>query len=44
VHNRTVVNHKTVNVAQTKTLPMQTITSGKTIQVNHKAVYASCGC
>ena len=44
VHNRTVVNHKTVNVAQARTLPTQTITSAKTIQVNHKPVHASCGC
>ncbi len=42
VHDRTVVLNKIANVAQRQVLPTRTVTTGKTVQVNHKPVYASC--
>lgn len=42
VHDRTVVRNKVENVAQRQVLPTRTVTTAKTIQVNHKPVYASC--
>ncbi|HVY42073.1 MAG TPA: hypothetical protein VG966_03525 [Hyphomicrobiaceae bacterium] len=44
VHNRTVVRNRTENIAQTAMLPTRTITTAKTIQINHKPINASCGC
>jgi len=44
VHNRTVVLHQTQNVAQVQTLPTRTMTTGKTVQINHAAVHRSCNC
>lgn len=44
VHNRTVILRSTQNVAQTATLPMRTITTGKTIQINHAPVTRACNC
>lgn len=44
IHDRTVVRNKVENVAERQVLPMRTVTTGQTIQVNHKPVYASCGC
>jgi hypothetical protein len=44
VHNRTVVLHQTQNVAQTATLPTRTVTTGKTIQINHPAEHRHCNC
>lgn len=42
VHNRTVILRQTQGVAQTATLPTRTVTTGKTIQINHAPVYRSC--
>jgi hypothetical protein len=44
VHNRTVVLHQAQNVAQVQTLPTHTVTTGKTIQINHAPVNRSCNC
>jgi hypothetical protein len=44
VHNRTVVLHQTQNVAQTATLPTRTVTTGKTIQINHPTEHRNCNC
>ena len=44
VHNRTVVLHQTQSVAQTATLPTRTVTTGKTIQINHAPVHRACNC
>ena len=44
VHNRTVVLHQTQHVAQTATLPTRTVTTGKTIQVNHPTEHRNCNC
>jgi hypothetical protein len=44
VHNRTVILRQTQNVAQTATLPTRTITTGKTIQINHAPVSRACNC
>jgi hypothetical protein len=44
VHNRTVILRQTQNVAQTATLPVRTVTTGQTIQVNHAPVYRACNC
>jgi hypothetical protein len=44
VHNRTVILRSTQNVAQSATLPTRTITTGKTVQVNHAPVTRACNC
>ena len=44
VHNRMVVLHQTQHVAQTATLPTRTVTTGKTIQVNHPTEHRNCNC
>ena len=44
VHNRTVILRATRNVAQTATLPTRTVTTGKTIHINHAPVFRSCNC
>lgn len=44
VHNRTVILRETQNVAQMATLPTRTVTTAKTIQVNHPATYGTCNC
>lgn len=44
VHNRTVILRQTQHVGQTATLPTRTITTGKTIQINHSPTYGSCNC
>jgi len=44
VHHRTVVLHQTQHVAQTATLPTRTVTTGKTIQINHPAAHRNCNC
>jgi len=44
VHNRMVVLHQTQNVAQTATLPTRTVTTGKTIQINHPTEHRNCNC
>lgn len=42
VHNRTVILRQTQNVAQTATLPTRTVTTGKTIQINHAPTSRVC--
>jgi hypothetical protein len=42
VHNRMVILRQTQNVAQTVSLPARTITTGKTIQINHAPTFGSC--
>lgn len=44
VHSRTVILRQTQNVAQTATLPTRTVTTGKTIHINHAPVYRACNC
>ena len=44
VHNRTVVLHQTQHVAQTATLRTRTVTTGKTIQINHPTEHRNCNC
>jgi hypothetical protein len=44
VHNRMVVLHQTQNVAQTATLPTRTVTTGKTVQINHPTQHRNCNC
>jgi hypothetical protein len=44
VHNRTVVLHQTQRVAQTASLPTRTVTTGKTIQINHPTQHRNCNC
>jgi hypothetical protein len=38
------VLHQTQHVAQTATLPTRTVTTGKTIQINHPAEHRNCNC
>jgi hypothetical protein len=42
VHNRTMILRQTQNVAQTRSLPMRTVTTGKTIHINHAPTFGSC--
>ena len=42
VHNRTVILRQSQSVARTMNLPMRTVTTGKTIQINHAPSYGSC--
>jgi hypothetical protein len=44
VHDRVVVHNKVENVSQRQVLPTRTITTAKTVQINHPTVYGSCGC
>jgi hypothetical protein len=42
VHNRTVILRQTQSSAKTTSLPMRTVTTGKTIHINHPATYGTC--
>jgi hypothetical protein len=42
VHNRTVILRQNQSVARTMNLPMRTVTTGKTIQINHPATFGTC--
>ncbi|HEY7552209.1 MAG TPA: hypothetical protein VH913_22125 [Hyphomicrobiaceae bacterium] len=42
VHNRMVILRQTQNVAQTTSLPMRTVTTGKTIHINHAPTFGTC--
>jgi hypothetical protein len=42
VHNRTVILRQTQNVARTMQLPMRTVTTGKTITINHRPTFGVC--
>jgi len=44
VHNRTVILRGTQNVAQSTTLPTRTVTTGKTIHINHGTTSRACNC
>jgi hypothetical protein len=42
VHHRTVILRQTQRVAQTASLPMRTVTTGKTIHINHAPRFGTC--
>ena len=42
VHHRTKVAHQTQLMARTQMLPMQTVTTGKTIQISHRPTHIAC--
>jgi hypothetical protein len=44
VHNRTVILRQSQSVARTMSLPMRTVTTGKTIHINHAPTFGGTCC